>query len=68
MMTSLALRPQVVVSAGEDAPCVWDCEDALVHTRVSCAIISIPYTPLGLGYDIIIIMSSSISVLISIMV
>jgi len=57
MMTSYSLRPQVVVSAGEDGPCVCDCEDGLIHTPVSCAIISIPPTPLGLGYDIIIMSS-----------
>ena len=57
MMTSLALRPQVVVSAGEDAPCVCHCEHGLNDGPVSCAIISIPPTPLGLGYDIIIMSS-----------
>ena len=57
MMTSYSLRPQVVVSAGEDGPCVCDCEDGLIHTPVSSAIISIPPTPLVLGYDIIIMSS-----------
>ena len=57
MMTSLGLRPQVVVSAGEDGPCACDCEDGLIYPHVSCAIISIPPTPLGLGYDIIIMSS-----------
>jgi hypothetical protein len=60
VMTNYSLRPQVIVSAGEDGPCVCDCEDGLIHNPVSCAIISIPPTPLGLGYDII-IMSSSYS-------
>jgi hypothetical protein len=52
MMTSYSLRSQVVVSAGEDGPCVCDCEDGLIHTPVSCAI-SYQYLPPPLALDMI---------------
>ena len=54
MMKGESLRRQAIISSGEGGPCICDCENGLIHTPVSCAIISILPTPLVIGYDIII--------------